>query len=301
MNKQKVVGVLGVSFGLGAVLSQDIIMKSLSEHYTVAQLMFVRSFFALLILCLLLPLIADKTVLGSTKKGLQILRGSLQFLSFSCYYIALKSMPILDLVTIFFSAPLIAVALSGPILKEKISLKHWAAVSLGFTGALLMIRPQGQGFDQSIAVFAMGAAILYAGSIVVTRILGESDKGVTTALYTSIMYAVLAGLSIPLLEYIYPLFLAEDLVSTSDFWTELRVQDVGLLAMAGAAVCIAFLLLAHAYRQAPVSVLAPWEYTALIWGGIFGFIFWNELPSMETLLGGTLIVASGIYIARNSD
>ena len=70
-------------------------------------------------------------------------------LSFGCYYFALKSMPILDLVTIFFSAPLFAVALSVPILKEKVSAKHWAAVGLGFAGALLMIGPKGLGFDDS--------------------------------------------------------------------------------------------------------------------------------------------------------
>ena len=148
MNKTTVSGVLGVVFGLGAVLSQDIVMKNLSDHYTVIQLLFVRSVFSLLILCCLLPFISDSKVLRSDRKGLQLFRGSLQFLSFCCYYIALKSMPILDLITIFFSAPLIAVALSVPILKERVTTKHWAAISLGFVGALLMIGTQSLGFGR---------------------------------------------------------------------------------------------------------------------------------------------------------
>jgi len=293
------IGILGVVFGLGAILAQDIIMKNLSARYSVIQLLFVRSVFALLILSCLLPFISGGKVFQSNRKGMQILRGTLQFLSFFCYYIALKSMPILDLVTIFFSAPLIAVALSVPILKEQVSKKHWVAISLGFVGALLMIGPKGLGFDQGIALLALVAAILYAGSIVATRILGESDQGVTTALYTSIMYAALAGLSVSAMEFVYPLVMP-DSYSPVDYWVTPTIQLIGLLIVAAIAVCAAFLLLAHAYRQAPVSILAPWEYSALIWGGVFGYLFWNELPSTVTVLGASLIVSSGIYVSRQS-
>ncbi len=115
-NRATVAGILCVVSGLGALLAQDVIMKNLSAHYSVIQLMFIRGVFALLALYCLLPLLFRGKFLQSSRKGMQILRGSLQFLSFSCYYIALKSMPILDLVTIFFSAPLIAVALSALIL-----------------------------------------------------------------------------------------------------------------------------------------------------------------------------------------
>ena len=300
MNRSTIAGALGVVFGLGAILAQDIIMKNLSAHYSVIQLIFVRSVFALLILSCLVPFISGSKVLHSNLKGVQILRGSLQFLSFSCYYIALKSMPILDLVTIFFSAPLIAVALSVPILKECVSTKHWIAISVGFAGALLMIGPKGLGFDQSIALLALVAAILYAGSIVATRILGESDQGATTALYTAIMYAVLAGLSVSAMEFIYPWIMPDSYSPATDYWIALTMQHMGLLVVAAIAVCVAFLLLAHAYRQAPVSILAPWEYSALIWGGVLGYLFWNELPSTVTIFGASLIVSSGIYISRHA-
>ena len=300
MKRSTRVGIIGVVFGLGAILAQDIIMKNLSAHYSVIQLILVRSVFALLMLSCLLPFISGSKVFQSNRMGLQILRGSLQFLSFSCYYIALKSMPILDLVTIFFSAPLIAVALSVPILKEKVSMKHWIAISLGFVGALLMIGPKGLGFDQGIALLALGAAILYAGSIVATRVLGESDQGATTALYTSIMYAVLAGISVSVMEFIYPLLMSDSYSPSVEYWVTPTIQHIALLIVAGIAVCAAFLLLAHAYRQAPVSILAPWEYSALIWGGVFGYVFWNELPSTVTIFGGSLIVSSGIYITRHS-
>ena len=300
MKRSTMVGIIGVVFGLGAILAQDIIMKNLSAHYSVIQLILVRSVFALLMLSCLLPFISGSKVFQSNRMGLQILRGSLQFLSFSCYYIALKSIPILDLVTIFFSAPLIAVALSVPILKEKVSMKHWIAISLGFVGALLMIGPKGLGFDQGIALLALGAAILYAGSIVATRVLGESDQGATTALYTSIMYAVLAGISVSVMEFIYPLLMSDSYSPSVEYWVTPTIQHIALLIVAGIAVCAAFLLLAHAYRQAPVSILAPWEYSALIWGGVFGYLFWNELPSTITIFGGSLIVSSGIYITRHS-
>ena len=295
-----VAGILCVVSGLGALLAQDVIMKNLSAHYSVIQLMFIRGVFALLALYCLLPFFFRGKFLQSDQKEMQILRGSLQFLSFSCYYIALKSMPILDLVTIFFSAPLIAVALSALILKEHVSARHWIAVSIGFLGALLMIGPSGLGFDQGIALFALGAAVLYAGSIVVTRILGESDQGVITAHYTLIMYAVLAGLSVLVMEIVLLSVIPGGYSPRASYWVTPAIHHAGLLMVAGIAVCISFLLLAHAYRQARVSILVPWEYSALIWGGVFGFLFWGELPSTVTLLGATLIVSSGIYISRQS-
>lgn len=299
-NQSTITGVLGVILGLGAILSQDVIMKNLSAHYSVIQLIFVRGTFALLVLYSLLPFLAENRVFRSSRKGMQILRGTLQFLSFSCYYIALKSMPILDLVTILFTAPLIAVAMSALVLKEPVSAKHWIAVSIGFIGALLMIGPSDLGFDDGVALIALVAAALYAASIIVTRILGESDPGVVTAHYTLIMYAVLAGLSVSVMEFISPIFLLDGYSPEISYWNTPTIHHAGLLFMAGIAVCIAFLLLAHAYRQAPVSILVPWEYSALIWGGVFGYLFWGELPSKITLIGGALIVCSGVYISRHT-
>ena len=144
------------------------------------------------------------------------------------------------------------------------------------------------------------AAALYAGSIVITRILGESDPGVVTAHYALIMYAVLAGVSVSFMELIWPIFMSNGYSPGTSFWITPTLHHAGLLFVAGIAVCIAFFLLAHAYRQAPVSILAPWEYSALIWGGVFGYLFWGELPTKITLIGGLLIVGSGIYISRQT-
>ena len=295
------IGAICVVLGLGTILSQDIIIKNLSNSYSIAELLFIRSVFALVILALLLPFISPGNVLRSNRLGLQVLRGSLQFLSFGCYYIALKNMPILDLITLFFTAPLIALALSVAILKEKVSIHHWGAVVVGFIGSLIMIQPGGDGFNGPITVFALGAACLYAISIVVTRLLGQSDQSVTTTLYTCVMYASLGGMCVMLLEVIAPQLPADVIIENNLLWITPTIEHLLFLALAGLAVCIAFLLLAFAYRRAHVSVLVPWEYSALIWGGVFGYVFLNEIPSLSTLLGGALIVISGIYISRQDN
>ncbi len=141
---------------------------------------------------------------------------------------------------------------------------------------------------------------IFDGSIIVTRILGESDQGVTTALYTLIMYATLAGLSVSVMEFIFLFVMPDSSSPEAGYWITPTIQHTGLLILAGVAVCVSFLFLAHAYRHAPVSILVPWEYSALIWGGVFAYIFWNELPSTVTIFGATLIVSSGIYISRHS-
>lgn len=300
MIQSTILGAFGVVFGLGTILAQDVIMKALSAQYSVIQLLFIRSVFALVILVCILPLISCTKPLRSNRRGLQILRGSLQFLSFACYYIALQRMPILELVTVFFSAPLIAVALSVPVLKERVGLMRWVALCIGFLGALLIIGPQRTGFNHGVTLLAFGAAVLYAGSIVVTRILGEKDQSVTTALYTLIMYVMLSGITVSSIEVIYSMSETQGADYGSNYWITPTLNHIGMLAIAGLAVCVAFLLLAHAYRQAPVSVLVPWEYSALIWGGLYGYIFWNELPTALTVTGGVLIVVSGIYSSQNS-
>ena len=101
-------------------------------------------------------------------------------------------------------------------------------------------------------------------------------------------------------EFIVPLFQPRAIISTYSIWITPGIEQLGLLALAGLAVCIAFLLLAYAYTLAPVSVLVPWEYSALIWGGLFGYIFLEQIPTTTTVLGAMLIVISGIYIARKS-
>ena len=294
----RIAAIACVVAGLGVLIGQDVIMKHLGQRMSVLELMFLRGVFSLVTLACLLPFLDSPKPMQSRRKILQVVRGSIQFLSFCCYYLALGRMPLADLVTIFFSAPLIAVVISAVFLRETVTPGKWIAVATGFCGALIMLRPSGIADNGSIAAFAMGAAILYASSIVITRVLGGTERAVTTGSYTLLMYALLAGMGVSLVEALPELSGQVLGAEIAGGWVQPLLSELGLLFIAGAAVCIGFLMLAHAYRIAPVSVLAPWEYSALLWGGVYGFLFWHEIPDTATVLGATMIVISGIYVAR---
>jgi drug/metabolite transporter (DMT)-like permease len=284
--------------GMGALGSQDVPMKNMSADYSVVQLLFVRSVFALLIFQFVLWAIRHATPLDTNRLGWHLMRGTVLCLALGCYYIALSAMPLLDAVAIFFTAPLLATVLSAFILKEKISLGRWIAIVVGFVGAMVMVRPGGATVAQTAFFFAAGSAVLYAASIVITRVLGDTESAVTTAYLTMVMYVAITGLGVVGMDHLAETGGRFEGVSLLRRWGTFHVKELALLAFSGGMVCIGFFCLAQAYRLATVSLLASWEYTALLWGGLWGYVFFNEIPSPMTLLGGAIIVASGIYVTR---
>ena len=285
--------------GMGALGSQDVPMKNLSADYSVVQLLFVRSVFALLIFQLVLWVIRQATPLNTERLVLHLVRGLVLCLALGCYYVALSGLPLLDAVAIFFTAPLLATALSALILKEKVGVGRWFAVGLGFVGAMLMVRPGGAGVVQTASLFAVGSAFLYAASIVITRLLGDTESAVSTAYLTMVMYIAVTGVGVVSIDHLASTGVAFEGVSLVQPFESLALSELVLLAFSGAMVSIGFFCLAQAYRLAAVSVLASWEYTALLWGGLWGYLFFSEIPALTSLIGGAIIVASGIYVARS--
>ena len=284
--------------GMGALGTQDVPMKNMSADYSVVQLLFVRSVFALLIFQLVLWALRRRTPLDTYRLGLHLFRGLVQCFALGCYYVALSAMPLLDATAVFFTAPLLATALSVVILKERAALGTWIAVVLGFVGAMIMVRPGGASVVQTASFFAIGSALLYAASIVITRLLGDTESAVSTAYLTMVMYIAISGAGVVVIDNLAHTGTSFDGVSLLRPWGTFAVEELALLAFSGGMACIGFFCLAQAYRLAAVSLLASWEYTALLWGGLWGYFFFNEVPSLTTLLGGAIIVASGIYVAR---
>ncbi len=288
-------GIASLLVGLGALATQDVVFKLMSGRYSVFEILFLRGCFTVLVLRLALLLVRFPRPLHTQRLGTQYLRGGLLCCALSCYCLALSAMPLLDAVAIFFAAPLVSTSLSPWLLKEQVSLRQWAAVILGFVGMLIMVGP-GAGAFQAGAVFALFAAVFYAISAIVSRSLGRTDRAATTAYYTVYMYIVVSAVGVVAIE-IAGVDLSAGNVVVLRAWRDPDWFDVGLLAGSGFAVALGFFCLAQAYRLATIPVLAPFEYTALIWAGILGYLIWDEVPTRLTLIGAALIVASGWYVA----
>lgn len=292
------IGILVV--GLGVLTGQDVVMKNLTTSgYSVFQSLFLRSLFTLVFLQGVLTVLRWQNPRATCRVGAQILRGSLLFGALSCYYLALSVMPLLDVAAIFFTAPLIAALLSGWLLREPVGARRWLAIGVGFVGALLMV-PPGAEAVQLGSLVAIAAAILYASSVVLTRHLGSTDSAVTTSYYAALTYLCLSALGTVAVEgvEIPPDSAFADLALVRS-WIDPEWVELGWLTVSGAAVAFGFFCMSQAYKFAPVSVLAPFEFSALVWAGVVGFWAWGEVPTGQSIIGAALIVASGIFVSMS--
>ena len=285
-----------ITIALGALGSQDGIVKLLVARYSVWQLILFRSLFAAVFISAILWAVRAPSPLRARHLGGQYLRGTMLFFAFTCYYLAIASMPLLDAVGIFYSSPLIATAISTLYLKERAGARRWGAVALGFAGAFIMIR-LGFGVFQTGALFALGAAIAYAAAVNYTNRLGRTESGVSMAYYTNLIYVAFAGLGIALLE------MSSELVSSGKGalirgWLDPTWTDLGWLALAGAAIALGLVCIAQAYRSAPVSLVSPFEYNALLWAGLVGYVGFAEIPDGYTVAGAVIISVAGLYLIR---
>lgn len=207
---------------------------------------------------------------------LQICRGLLLAGEVSIFVIAFRNLPLADVQAIAGIGPLVATALSVPILREKVGVRRWSAIGIGFIGLLVIIRPGFGAFDPMLLLPAFGISI-YALYQVLTRVAARHDHPDTTVLYTGVVGLVAMTMIGPF------------------FWKTPDAMGISLI------LCIAVLglfghaLLIKALALAPASVLQPLNYVTIVWVTILGYIFYDDLPDMPTVAGALIIVASGLY------
>jgi drug/metabolite transporter (DMT)-like permease len=227
------------------------------------------------------------------------------FMAYTCFYLALAAMPLVDTVALTFSSPLFLTALSILILGERASLRRWAAVATGFVGVLVMLRPGSSVFDPA-ALLAVAGALFYAVGGVQTRRLGGTESASAMAVYTTLFYLVAGGLVGLVAGQGLPAADAglggQPVHASLQFllrpWGQPTAPDLGLMALLGVIAALGFYLLSQAYRVARVTAVAPFEYLAVPLSVALGYLVWGDVPTGYTIAGATLIVGSGLYVLR---
>ena len=176
------------------------------------------------------------------------------------------------------SAPLMVVAFSGPVLGERVSLRRWLAVGIGMLGVLVALRPSAAGFSLAGGLAALG----YALTAITIRVMVRTETGAATALWGLLFPSLLSG------------------VLLLDSWKPMRVDDWPTVLALGLTGSLGQHLITQAFRLAPAPLLAPLEYTALLWGIGFDALLWRAAPQPHLLLGAGIVVASGIYVLSHA-
>lgn len=275
---------------------QDWIIKLLSGDYPVHQAIAIRGVVAVLILLAYIALDGKIESLRSKRMGLLIVRGLVLMMAYTTYYLAFPSMPLANIVALWFTVPLFVTALAGPFLGEKVGVRRWAAAIVGFAGVLIIVRPLADSFSLA-SLLPIASALTYSISALMARRMGETESAPVMSFYQNLVYLLVAlamaaifgsggfeGTSDPSLE-----FLVRGWVTPS--WI-----DLALLAACGVIASIATVLLTQAYRMAEANFVACFEYSAIIWATLGGYLFWREVPDVYFVVGAALIVVAGLYV-----
>jgi drug/metabolite transporter (DMT)-like permease len=270
--------------------AMDAVIKGVSETFPTGQLVFFRNLFAFG--PILIFMLHQSQVQLRTRHAVgHLLRGLFGVSAMYCYFLSYKLLPLSEAIALGLSGPIFLTVLSIPFLGERVGLRRWSACIVGFLGVLVMTRPNfatgGAGVWQPEALVPLLAAVFYALAMISIRKLTATEASGTIVFYFT-LFATLAGLATaplgavdPELAWVWP---------AGGEW--LIVLTIGLMGGCGQ------ILITIAFRSAPVSVVAPFDYMALVYGFLLGWMVFEEVPDWYLMIGGATVVASGIYIVH---
>lgn len=264
---------LGVAGGLGL----DLCAKALLSDYPLEQFIFLRSVFGLLIFLSMSRRFGGVEGLRTKKWSWHLLRTLLASGAMFGFFFGLARMPLVNALTLGFTAPLMVTALSVPFLGEHVGWRRWTAVVFGFAGVLIILRP-GAGMMTPAALAVIAAAFCYACLAITARKLSATESSFSLSVYVITGPLLFSGLLLP------------------DNWNAPTVSGWLLFGIAGACSAIAWVGIIGGYRRASPAMLAPFEYTALIGGAIAGYYIWNEVPDRWVITGALIIIGSGLFV-----
>ena len=253
--------------------------KYLSADLPVLQITWARYFFTVVFTLPVMFFFYNKQLVWTDKPKLQFFRGIILLCANICFFYAISVISLAKALTLAFIAPLIVTAFSPIILGEKVGVRRWTAVIIGFIGSLVVIRP---GFvELNLASFAaLGTGVMYGFYLIITRKLSISDNPLLTLLLTGLVGLVIISSVIPFI------------------WVKPTLNQWSMMAGIGVFACIGHLFLILSLKYADASKLAPFSYFEIITNIIIGYYFFNNFPDNWTFLGLFIIILSGIYISR---
>lgn len=275
---------------------QDVAVKWISGDYSVIQIVVFRSAIALPATLVLFRMEGGRGRPTTQRHMLEYVRGFFFFLSFTSYMMALAAMPLAELATIRNSAPLMITFLSVVWLREKVDLRRWLALFIGFVGVLFIVKPGSAAFNLG-SIFALMAMLFYALNAMLTHKLRASDSSATMAYYSSLVYLAASILLAPLPVAVGEISDAHPSIAfLFRAWAMPGLLDLVIMSGLGLVWAVGMYFVARAYSTAQASVAAPFEYVALPISVIWGFLFWHEVPTLATWIGAFLTIGSGLYI-----
>lgn len=285
-NLYKAIGLKLISALLFAMMSA--LVRQLGDVAPVGQMVFFRSAFAIPPVLIIYAFRGELlSALYTSRPFGQLGRGMLSVGGMYSNFSSLTRLPLADATAISFASPLITVALAAIILKEKVRIFRWTAVIVGFLGVVVMLIPHldvghyaaiGAATATAGAAFAVFSAFCNAGTVIQTRRLTQSETTSSIVFYFSLICALAGAVTLPFAWH------------TPSVFELMKLISLGLLGG------VAHIFLTESYRYASASVIAPFDYSALLWALLLGYWFFGELPSTLVYVGAAIVAGAGLFV-----
>ena len=262
--------------GMFLFATADVLAKFLTQSFHPIQIFWFRQV-ALLLGVLMMLGLRGPSILRTDRQRLQITRGILVVCSSLLFIYAVRHVALADAVAASFVAPFFLTILGATLLGEKVGIRRWSAVFIGFIGALIIVRP-GTGAIHPAVLLVVAAAGCYATRQVLGRLLADTDKTITTVAYTALTASFIGSVALPFFWQ----------------WPDNQLQWLALIAI-GLFAGIGEVMVIRSLEVAETGAVAPIHYTMIIWGTLYGYLVFDQLPDHWTWVGTAIIVAAGIY------
>jgi len=269
-------GILCMVTGMALFTLNDAMGKWLVESCPVPLILAVRSAAALLILLPLVLRAGVSSVFKVPDPGRHLLRIALIVAEVAFFYLAVRDMPLADVMTIYMAAPLLVTALSAPLLGEKVDAHRWIAVGVGFVGVVLVLRPGGD-FLSAGTPLALAGSLTFALTLISTRSL-RGASGLTLITTQTLGVGAAGAVAVPFV------------------WVTPGLLEFCLLGVLGVVALIAHVLVNRSLKLSPAAVVAPYQYTSLVWAMALGWAVWGDVPEWPVGIGAALIIGSGLFV-----
>jgi len=289
-------GILYILLAMMVFSVQDGIMKHIYNFVSLYEVYLVRTVISFVLILTFLILTKKPIVFKSKYPVLTFFRVILFFFGFSSFYISLTVLPLGTATALFFVTPFLITIFAHFFLKEEIGMRRWSAVVVGFIGVYITLNPDFSNFNY-LSLLPILCAFCYSLSMIIIKKTSDKDS-VYTQTFTFYIGAII-------LSIIFYFIIGDGQYNTSDHtasqfifreWFVDFNNNILLISITGVTATVAFLLLFTAYSIASPSVISPFEYSILFWSPLVGWLYFDEIPTLSTVIGILIIVSSGVYI-----
>ena len=296
LRRDSMAGILYLLAGIFVFSAQDLILKLLSGNYPLHQAMLLRCVTAIPFMLALVAYNGGLKTLLTANWRVMLVRGMIMFCAYTSYYLALAALPMATTVSLYFAAPLFITVLSVVFLGEIVGPRRWMAVLAGFAGVIILVRPGSELFDWA-ALLPVLAGLCYGTSMIIARRFGTRETAAAMAFHGNTVFLLGAiALSLVFGSGAFASDGHKSLGFLMRGWATPSLLDLGLMMACGVIAAVGSTLLTQAYRVAEANVVAPFEYSGLVWSVLYGWIFWRDWPDPVSWIGVAIIVGAGLYV-----